>query len=104
MLPALQLRHAKRDDVGIEERAAALERKRLPSQLSQVQLVPRCFQFGGVLRGEEALESRRKSAQPPNRIHTRNVESAWILRYPIRRLNLARSCAGAGPSSPPFSR
>src|SRR3989441_4112493 len=127
MLPALQLRHAKRDDVGIEERTAALqrgeqaaidfrerrlecfgigaarERKRLPSQLSQVQLVPRCFQFGGVLRGEEALESRRKSAQPPNRIHTRNVESAWILRYPIRRLNLARSCAGAGPSSPPFS-
>src|SRR2546422_4273186 len=26
MLPALQLRHAKRDDVGIEERTAALQR------------------------------------------------------------------------------
>src|SRR6266849_9429544 len=122
MLPAFQLRHTKRDDVGIEKRAAPLqrgeqaaiddgerrfecfgvgaagERERLPSQLSQVLLIPRGFQFGGALRDEEALESRRKSTQPPNRFHTDNVESPWILRYPIRRLNLARSCAGCSPS------
>src|SRR5467141_1823800 len=128
MLPAFQLRHTKRDDVGIEKRAAPLqrgeqaaiddgerrleclgvgaarERERLPSELSQVLMIPRGFQFGGALRDEEALESRRKSTQMPNRFHTGNVESPWILRYPIRRLNLARSCAGAGRFSPRSSR
>src|SRR5882672_4269515 len=128
MLPAFQLRHAKRHDMGIEERAtafqrreeaaidgrerrleffgvgAARERKRLPSELPQIQLVPHRFQFGGALRDDETLESRRKSTQLPNRVHAGNVESAWILRYPIRSLNLARSCAGAGLSSPRFCR
>src|SRR5256712_2833855 len=128
MLPAFQLRHTKRDDVGIEKRAAPLqrgeqaaiddgerrfecfgvgaagERERLPSQLSQVLLIPRGFQFGGALRDEELLESRRKSTQLRNCFHTGNVERPWILRYPIRRLNLARSCAGAGRSSPRSSR
>ena len=79
MLPAFQLRHTKRDDVGVEKRAAPLqrgeqaaiddgerrfecfgvgaagERERLPSQLSQVLLIPRGFQFGGALRDEELL-------------------------------------------------
>src|SRR6266581_4436029 len=128
MLPALQFGHAECDDVRIEKRAAALqrgeqatidfgerglecfgvgaarERQGLPAHLTQVQLVPSCFQRGGVPCGEETLECRRKSAQPANRIHARNVESAWILRYPIRCLNLARSCAGAGLSSPQSSR
>src|SRR5258705_3526211 len=128
MLPAFQLRHAKRHDVGIEERAtafqrreeaaidgrerrleffgvgAARERQRLPSELPQIQLVPHRFQFGGALRDDETLQSRRESTQLPNRVHAGNVESAWILRYPIRSLNLARSCAGAGPSSPRFVR
>src|SRR2546427_12043481 len=83
---------------------AAGERERLPSQLSQVLLIPRGFQFGGALRDEELLESRRKSTQLRNCFHTGNVERPWILRYPIRRLNLARSCAGAGRSSPRSSR
>src|SRR5260221_2250119 len=128
MLPALELRYAKRDDVRIEERAATLqcgeqlpvdfrerrlerlsvgaacERERLPSPLPQVHVTPRCFQRGGVAGGEQSPECRRKSAQPPNGIHVLNVESAWILRYPIRSLNLARSCAGAGLSSSRFCR
>ena len=94
MLPALQLRHAERDDVGIEERAAAFERgeqppiddrerglecfvvgaarkrERFPSELSQVQFIPRGFQFCCALGNDEALESRRKSTQLPNRFHT----------------------------------
>src|SRR5262249_58848072 len=76
---------------------------RPPSQVVKMQLVLDSFQLSGARRGQEALESRRKSAQLSNRFHTGNVESAWILRYPIRRLNLARSCAGL-LSSRRFSR
>jgi len=113
VLPALKLRYAERDEVRIEKRPAPLqqreqpavdggegrlerfgirtprERERLPTHLPEVQLTPRRFQFGGVARGYESLESRRETTQPLNRIHTDNVESAWILRYPIHRLNLA---------------
>jgi branched-chain amino acid transport system substrate-binding protein len=113
MLPALELGDAERDNVRIEKRPAPLqqseqtavdrgegaferlgiraarERERFPPELSEVQLFPRCFQFGGVTRGDQSLEPRRKTTQPPNCIHTGNVESAWILRYPIHRLNLA---------------
>src|SRR5262249_37709378 len=127
MLPALELGYAERDDVRLEKSATPFqrreqpavhlregrlqrfgvrapgERERFPSHLLQMQLVPDCFQRGGALRGQEPLEPRRKSAQLSNRFHTGNVESAWILRYPIRRLNLGRSCAGL-LSSRRFSR
>src|SRR3989454_1222596 len=113
MLPALELRYAERHDVRIENRAAPLqhreqpaidfrerrlerlgvraarERERFPSHLSEIQLAPGRFQVSGVAGGEQALESCRESTEPPNRIHARNVESAWTLRYPIHRLNLA---------------
>ena len=113
VLPALELWDAEGDDMRIEKCSAPLqhreqaaidlgegrlerlrvraarERERFPADLSQIQLAPCRFQIGGVTRGEETLESRREPTQPPNRIHARNVESAWILRYPIRRLNLA---------------
>src|SRR2546427_5554732 len=113
MLPAMELRYAERDDVRIEQRAAPLqhreqpaidfrerrlerlgvraarERERFPSHLSEIQLAPGRFQVSGVAGGEQALESCRESTEPPNRIHARNVESAWTLRYPIHRLNLA---------------
>src|SRR6266516_1616179 len=68
---------------------AARERERLPSHLTEILLAPDRFQFRGVAGRQQALESCGEPTEPANRIHARNVESAWILRYPIRSLNLA---------------
>src|SRR5437867_1756515 len=113
VLPPLELRHAERHDVRIEKRPgplqyreqaaidfrqrglerlsirAARERERLPSHLTEILFAPDRFQFRGARGREQALESCREPTEPGYRIHARNVESAWILRYPIRRLNLA---------------
>ena len=113
VLPPLELRHAEGHDVRIEKRPATLqhreqpaidfgqrgleclrvraarERERLPSHLTEILLAPDRFQFRGIAGRQQALESCGEPTEPANRIHARNVESAWILRYPIRSLNLA---------------
>ena len=93
VLPALQLGDAKGDDVGIQERAAALqhrqqtavhlrqrrlerfgagatgERQRLPAELAQLQRLPRRVERIGVARAEQPLQSRGESAEAPDRVH-----------------------------------
>src|ERR1043166_8986763 len=128
MLPAFEFGYAEGHDVGIEKSATPLqhgkesaidfgdrglerfgvgaprERQRFPPGLSEVLLFPRAIELGSIAGGNQSFQSGRKSAQPPNRLHAGNVESAAILRYPNSRLNLARSCAGAGHFSRRFSR
>ena len=84
MLPPLQLGNAERDDVRIGERATAFqygkkpaihlgergfecfgvsapgERQRFPTDLTEIQVLPHLIQRGGIARGQQTFEPRRK--------------------------------------------
>ncbi len=83
---AIDLRQRGLERLGVR---AARERERLPSHLTEILLAPPRLQRRRVACRKQTLECCREPTEPAYRIHARNVESAWILRYPIRRLNLA---------------